>query len=166
MKSNSASNKLKEQLFTDMVMQEAIKDKEAQVAEEEKAIYQASVAQEAAQEWKMSLDSDDDFNDFDDDDEAMRQIREKRLREMQSAKEELVTNKAKGYGTYREISQDDFLPYVTKNSRVVCHFYHNDFEKCKIIAMHLREICQTHLETLFLTIDVEKAPFFVEKLAI
>ena len=85
---------------------------------------------------------------------------------MKQTKEELVTNKAKGYGTYREIGQDDFLPYVTNNERVVCHFYHKDFEKCKIIAMHLKEICQTHLETMFLTIDVEKSPFFVEKLAI
>ena len=36
-------------------------------------------------------------------------------------------------GQYREIAQDQFLPSVTKNDNCVVHFFHNDFERCKII---------------------------------
>ena len=79
---------------------------------------------------------------------------------------QLLKNKAKGYGTYSEIVQDEFLPEVTKNTRVVCHFYHPDFERCKIYDMHLKLIAPKHLETKFITLNVEKAPFFVEKLEI
>ena len=32
--------------------------------------------------------------------------------------------------------------------------------------MHLREISQSHLETRFISINVEKAPFFVQKLEV
>ncbi len=55
---------------------------------------------------------------------------------------------------------------MTSCKRVLCHFYHNDFERCKIYDQHLRVIAHEHLETRFITINVEKAPFFVEKLAI
>jgi hypothetical protein len=43
-------------------------------------------------------------------------------------------------GDYREIVEDEFLNYVTKNVYSLVHFYHNDFERCKIIDKHLRLI--------------------------
>jgi hypothetical protein len=33
----------------------------------------------------------------------------------------------------REITQDEFLPEVTSSKKVICHFYHNDFQRCKIM---------------------------------
>ena len=78
----------------------------------------------------------------------------------------MIENKAKGYGEYWEVSQDEFLQVVTSCKWVVCHFYHNDFERCKILDLHLRVIAQEHLETKFISMNVEKAPFFVEKLFI
>ena len=30
-------------------------------------------------------------------------------------------------GEYREITEEEFLPYVTKNEWTVCHFYHREF---------------------------------------
>jgi len=41
-------------------------------------------------------------------------------------------------GDYRHIKEDEFLNYVTKNSFSLVHFYHKDFERCKIIDKHLQ----------------------------
>jgi hypothetical protein len=47
-----------------------------------------------------------------------------------------------GKGEYREIVEEEFLNAVTKNHFSVVHFYHNDFERCKIIDIHLRAIAE------------------------
>jgi len=132
-------------------------------------------------------DSDDDeFDDLLDDPEILK-IRNKRLAQMQtdhSYKQQLL---AKGHGTYNEIVEDEFLREVCnagaltkadqmkyQNSEdteercgwVVCHFFHKDFEKCKVIDKHLRRISHEHIEAKFIRIDAEKTPFFVEKLKI
>ena len=49
---------------------------------------------------------------------------------------------------------------------MVCHFYHKDFERCKIVDMHLRNIAKQHTEAKFIYLDAEKTPFFVQKLAV
>ena len=48
----------------------------------------------------------------------------------------------------------------------MCHFYHKDFERCKIVDMHLRDISKQHIEARFIYMDAEKAPFFIQKLQI
>lgn len=48
--------------------------------------------------------------------------------------------KNKGFGEYREIVEEEFLPSVTKNEYSVVHFYHRDFERCKIMDKHLLAI--------------------------
>ena len=55
---------------------------------------------------------------------------------------------------------------MTKTQYCVCAFFHKDFERCKIVDMHLHKICPHHLETRFIRIDAEKAPFFIQKLGI
>jgi thioredoxin-like negative regulator of GroEL len=72
----------------------------------------------------------------------------------------------KGHGKYQEITETEFLPNVTGSKFVVCHFYHKDFERCKIIDMHLREIARTHVEAKFIYLNAEKAPFFIQKLQV
>jgi hypothetical protein len=37
------------------------------------------------------------------------------------------------HGEYREVKEEEFLAAVTNSKKVVCHFYHNDFERCKIM---------------------------------
>jgi thiol-disulfide isomerase/thioredoxin len=165
------------QIFTGMVMNDAIKDKEkdyqdgidkmqAQMMDsttEEMKIDEYGAAEKVR---KDSMDSDEDFNVDDDSESILDAIKAKRLREMKRETKEMIKNKAKGHGEYREISQDDFLPCVTDTKRVVVHFYHRDFERCKIIDVHLREIAKQHLETKFVYLNAEKTPFFVTKLAI
>ena len=67
----------------------------------------------------------------------MRSLKEQRLAQMKEEYAETQTNKTLGHGTYSEIKEEEFLPTVTKTQYVVVHFYHNDFERCKIIDMHL-----------------------------
>merc|ERR1712159_688621 len=73
---------------------------------------------------------------------------------------------AQGHGEYREIGEDEFLKEVCGSQWCVVHFYHPEFFRCKIVDKHLRIIAQKHLSCKFLTLNVEKAPFFVAKLAI
>lgn len=46
------------------------------------------------------------------------------------------------------------------------HFYHKEFERCKIMDKHLKILAHQFPNTQFLYIDAEKAPFFVERLSI
>ena len=58
------------------------------------------------------------------------------------------------------------MPNVTGSKFVLCHFYHQDFERCKIVDMHLRKIAAIHPEAKFVMLNAEKAPFFIKKLQI
>lgn len=102
----------------------------------------------------------------DDDDYELRLLREKRLKEIRTAELQRLENLAKGHGQYREIVQDEFLTEVTGSFHVICHFYHKEFPRCKIMDKHLEKLCQRHVEAKFIYINAEKAPFFVEKLKI
>ncbi|KAG4175382.1 hypothetical protein ERO13_A11G182100v2 [Gossypium hirsutum] len=74
--------------------------------------------------------------------------------------------KRQGHGEYREISEGDFLGEVTGSEKVVCHFYHKEFYRCKIMDKHLKALASKHLDTKFIKLDAENAPFFVTKLAV
>ena len=73
---------------------------------------------------------------------------------------------AQGHGEYREITEEEFLKEVCGSQWVVIHFYHKEFFRCKVVDKHLREIAKKHLSCKWLTLDAEKAPFFVAKLGI
>jgi len=108
---------------------------------------------------------DDDF--FDDESEKiMRSLKEERLQAMKEEYQERQTNKTLGHGTYIEIVESEFLPCVTKTAYVCVAFYHQDFERCKIVDMHLQKICRDHDECRFVKMDAERAPFFINKLGI
>ena len=78
----------------------------------------------------------------------------------------MLENKAKGHGQYTEILESEFLPNVTQSKFCVVHFYHPDFERCKIVDHHLKIISAQHPEAKFMTMNAEKAPFFVQKLQV
>ncbi|KAG7381101.1 hypothetical protein PHYPSEUDO_006477 [Phytophthora pseudosyringae] len=119
------------------------------------------------QQEEEELDSDDEalLDELDEDPELER-IRTARLKQLKLEFEEKQALVAKGHGEYREIAQDEFLKEVTGSPLVAVHFYHRDFERCKIMDMHLAKLARRHIECKFLKLNAEKAPFFVEKLAI
>jgi thioredoxin-like negative regulator of GroEL len=85
---------------------------------------------------------------------------------LKAKQKEELENMQKGHGTYTEITEEEFLPHVTKSKYVIVHFFHKDFERCKIMDMHLKRITQSHKEALIVRIDAEKCPFFINKLRI
>jgi hypothetical protein len=111
--------------------------------------------------------SDDEWDHLLDNDSELDQIRARRIEEMKQAQIKLAEQKSLGHGQLRTITQDEFLPECTGSSEwVAVHFFHNDFERCKIMDHHLKLIAPLHLTCKFLRIDAEKSPFFVQKLQI
>jgi len=103
--------------------------------------------------------------DEDDELERLRAERRKKMMDQHKKKQDYL---AKGHGEYDEIAEEDFLKTVTSSHRAIVHFYHQSFERCKIMDMHLRKLVQSKkmLGTKFVKLDAEKAPFFVAKLKI
>jgi hypothetical protein len=60
----------------------------------------------------------------------------------------------------------EFFLAAKKSSRVVVHFYRGVTPRCQIVDAHFAKLAHDHVETRFLKIDAEKAPFLVEKLGI
>ena len=72
----------------------------------------------------------------------------------------------KGHGELQEVSEGDFLPAVTGSSHVVVHFYHVDFERCRILDKHLSLAARKFFRTRFVKMHAPDAPFFVAKLGV
>ncbi|XP_057821211.1 thioredoxin domain-containing protein PLP3A isoform X2 [Cryptomeria japonica] len=72
----------------------------------------------------------------------------------------------KGHGEYREVTEGDFLGEVTGSKKVICHFHHREFVRCKIVDKHLKLLAAKYFDTKFIKVDAENAPFFITKLAI
>ena len=111
-----------------------------------------------------NMEEDDEGGD--DDDADLRALREARMKALKNEQRDVIDQVGKGHGQYREIVQDDFINEVTSSDKVIVHFYHRDFERCKVMDMHLSKLAQRHLETKFCRIDAEKTPFFTAKLVI
>lgn len=107
-------------------------------------------------------ESDSDFSD----DDALASIRNKRIADLKIRSKLNEEWLKRGHGQYSEIVEEDFLPTVTKSKHVVCHFYHKDFERCKIVDKHLAVLGRKHVCAKFININAEKTPFFVQKLGI
>jgi len=93
-------------------------------------------------------------------------LRENRLKQLKKKKEEYLANVARGHGEYVEIVEDEFLKACINSKFCIAHFYHNDFETCKVMDKHLNLLARKHVEAKFFKINAEKTPFFVEKLSI
>ena len=122
------------------------------------------------------LNSDDEGDG--DEDADLRMLREKRLREIKVAELEKIENMGKGHGQYRETVQDEFLGQlnspriivcihiieiailllltaeVTSSKTVCCHFYHDEFPRCKIMDHHLLRLATRHVETKFIKVRI------------
>eukprot|EP00696_Hemimastix_kukwesjijk_P012458 gnl/Hemi2/25624_TR8613_c0_g1_i1.p1 gnl/Hemi2/25624_TR8613_c0_g1~~gnl/Hemi2/25624_TR8613_c0_g1_i1.p1 ORF type:complete len:242 (-),score=87.24 gnl/Hemi2/25624_TR8613_c0_g1_i1:76-801(-) len=117
-----------------------------------------------AEEAEKQNDSDSDSEFLDD--PELDNLRAARLEQLKAEYRERAQNLSKGHGQYKEIVEEEFLKEVTGSKFVACHFYHRDFERCKIIDMHLGRIAQKYLKVKFIKLDSEKSPFFSAKLAI
>ena len=73
----------------------------------------------------------------------------------------------KGHGRYEELqSEKDFFDACKKSDKVVCHFYRDSTFRCQIVDKHLTLLSSKHLETKFLKLCVDRAPFLCQRLNI
>ncbi|ORC87154.1 Thioredoxin domain-containing protein [Trypanosoma theileri] len=105
-----------------------------------------------------------------DDDDELLELRRKRMAQMQKLHAKEAEWRQKQHGQYREISQDEFFNTVVREkggSEDVCvHFYHKDFETCRVMDSRLQQLALSMMAVKFVKIDAEKSPFLVERLRI
>lgn len=71
------------------------------------------------------------------------------------------------HGTYLEVREEKaVLDITTSTERVVVHFFHPDFVRCKIMDRHLEILARKHIHTRFVRVNVDNCPFIVTKLGI
>lgn len=52
-----------------------------------------------------------------------------------------------------QVAEGDFLEVVTTTPRVVCHFFHSDFERCKLLDQHLTALARMYIDTRFIRLS-------------
>ena len=167
---NALLNNIATQIVAEKVMKDKLKEYEETDEKSKETENKEVDLNEIADNNKQEENDDDLFNE-EDDNKFLEEIKNKRLMEIgikPKARDRSKEKKPKksSYGEYREIDESEFLNTLLKNEKVVCHFYHKEFEKCKIMDKHLIEVAFAHPETLFVKIDAEKSPFFCTKLGI
>ncbi|CRK98580.1 CLUMA_CG011920, isoform A [Clunio marinus] len=94
-------------------------------------------------------------------------IRERRLKEMKQRQEKIIKWKQNGHGEYSElVDEKEFFEVSKKSENIVCHFYRDGAERCKIVDKHLRILAAKHIEARFCKVNAEKCPFLTTRLRI
>ncbi|XP_041983673.1 thioredoxin domain-containing protein 9 [Aricia agestis] len=122
----------------------------------------AQVAQNVERQLDSELERLDALDSSD-----LETIRQQRIAEMKQRakmKQEWLAN---GHGEYTEIDgEKEFFGVCNKSDNVVCHFYRADTPRCRIVDMHLALLAKKHVETRFVKLDAERAPFLAGRLKI
>jgi len=92
-------------------------------------------------------------------------LRERRIQQMRRAAERRAKWRAQGHGVYAEVPEKEFFAAAKASERLVCHFYRDNWP-CKVLDKHLSILAKQHVETRFIKVHAEKAPFLTEKLRI
>jgi hypothetical protein len=128
------------------------------------------VAEKIAEKIARSTDGGANNALVDDDDDELLFLRERRMAAMKKQSEKSAEWRIKQHGSYREIGQDDFFNIVVRekggSEDVAVHFYHKDFERCKVMDRYLQDLTPSMMHIKIVKIDAEKAPFLVERLRI
>ena len=100
-------------------------------------------------------------------DDDIEQIKKRRLQQMKQQAKQREEWRSRGHGVYTEIpGEKEFFEECKKSEKVVCHFYRDSTWRCKIVDKHLSLLAPKHLETRFLKLSVERAPFLCQRLKI
>lgn len=72
-----------------------------------------------------------------------------------------------GHGEYEDLpGEKELFDKTKKSERIVCHFYRESTMRCKIVDKHLETLARKHIETKFVKLNVDRAPFITERLHI
>lgn len=122
----------------------------------------AQVAQNVEKQLNSEIERLDALDNSD-----LEAIRQQRIAEMKQRAKQKQEWMANGHGEYTEIDNEkEFFTVCNKSENVVCHFYRNDTPRCRIVDMHLKILAKRHVETRFVKLDVERAPFLTGRLKI
>lgn len=72
---------------------------------------------------------------------------------------------SRGHGKLTEVHEKDFFKEIKGEERLLCLFY-RESPPCQVMKKHLSILASSHLETKFLVLEAEKAPFLAERLKI
>mmetsp|Transcript_8104 Transcript_8104/g.20471 ORF Transcript_8104/g.20471 Transcript_8104/m.20471 type:complete len:252 (-) Transcript_8104:200-955(-) len=106
-----------------------------------------------------------DLEDLEDDPE-LHALHKERIAQLKEEVEKRKEMERKGHGTYNDVNEGEFLPEVTGAFQVCVHFYHQEFERCRIVDKHMAILAKKYFDTKFIKVHAPDAPFFVEKLQI
>ncbi|MCJ1266937.1 hypothetical protein MMC22_006822 [Lobaria immixta] len=119
----------------------------------------------------MSPPSDDEDALFDalesESDSALAPYRAQRLQQLSSELARAKQLRNEDHGTYAEIRDEKALmEIVTSTKWSVVHFFKDGFGRCGVMDGHLEILAPSHIETRFLRMNVDNAPFLVTKLKV
>ncbi|KAL4434318.1 hypothetical protein ABPG75_000759 [Micractinium tetrahymenae] len=118
----------------------------------------------AAQEVEAQIDSElHAMENLDDDD--IERLRQKRIDELKRLQQKRQVWAQKGHGEYREVEEKEFFKEMKGEERMVCHFYRSSLP-CQVFDKHLAILAARHMETKFVRVHAEKAPFLTERLKV
>ncbi|KAL9271052.1 Thioredoxin domain-containing protein [Drosera capensis] len=112
-----------------------------------------------------SVDDEVDLDELMDDPE-LEKLHAERIASLKKEAEKREAKVRQGHGEYREVTEGEFLGEVTTSDLAICHFYHKGFYRCKIMDKHLKSLAPKYIDTKFIKLDAENAPFFVSKLSV
>ncbi|EKX73089.1 conserved hypothetical protein [Theileria equi strain WA] len=129
--------------------------------------YLMDVARRKRLEETTSSNYSRSFSEENDEADAIAKWKEKRLAKLKDILNKRREYMDKGNGSLEVLTDEkDVINIANSNPRVVCHFYQEGFQRCKIIDNILTALARQFLDTKFVKILASKAPFFTEKLHI
>ena len=97
----------------------------------------------------------------------LEQLRRHRLTELKQRADREAAWRRAGHGCYSEVAdQKEWFDISKSTERVVTHFFRSTTWRCEIMDRHLTQLAAQHIETRFIKIDAEKAPFLAERLSV
>ncbi|EOD46483.1 putative gtpase inhibitor [Neofusicoccum parvum] len=100
-------------------------------------------------------------------DDSLDGLREQRLQQLHAEFTRAKQMRSSEHGTYQEVKEEKALMDITTSTKLcVVHFFHADFNRCRIMDGHIETLAPKHFDTRFLRINVDNAPFLVTKLKV
>lgn len=126
----------------------------------------AKAALDAVAQTEKKIDAEIAALDLNTED-GLERARRSRLAELKKRAADEARWRSLGHGSYTEIGdQKDWFEACKNSERVICHFYRPSTWRCEIIDKHLQVLAPRHIETRFIKINAESAPYLAEKLSV
>lgn len=114
-----------------------------------------------------SDDEDALISALEEDDGALDAFREQRRQQLHQEYARSQQLRSSDHGSHSEIKDEKQLMDTTTSTKLcVVHFFKPDFGRCSVMDSHLEQLAPKHFDTRFLKINVENAPFLVERLGV